>query len=115
MEALNGVRQNFVAHTLEKLNAPPPLINRFMARAGMAPATKTVVVDTAPAVARALGIRSDHFPLVAFGAALAADLGGFAVLLRELRALARDLTPRPAPRPPRVDAAPGPESPAAPA
>lgn len=109
MEALNGVRQNFVAHTLEKLNAPPPVISRFVARAGMAPATKTVVVDTSPAVVRALGLRSDHFPLVAFCSAIAADLGGFAVLLRELRQLARELAPRPAPTPPRVDGAPVPE------
>lgn len=105
MEALNGVRQNFVAHTLEKLNAPAPILSRFVARAGMAPATKTVVVDTSPAVARALGIRSDHFPVVAFGAAIAADLGGFAVLLRELRQLARELAPAPT----RVDGAPAPE------
>lgn len=103
VNACDGLRQNFVATAVEKLGAPSPTVSRFAARAGMQPATKTVLVDTSPAVAQALGLRSDYFPIGAFCAALTADLAGFGVLLKEIRALRRDLEPRPAPVAPRSD------------
>lgn len=111
--ACDGLRQNFVATVVEKLRATPPTVNRFASRAGMQPATKTVLVDTSPAVAKALGLRSDYFPIGAFCAALTADCVGFGVLLKEIRALKRELEPRPAPVAPRAESAvPAPGGPA---
>jgi hypothetical protein len=104
VDAQSNLRQAWVSASLERLGAPPEICGRFAARAGTAPAVREVLVSTSPAVAEALGLSSRYVPIGAFIAALAADLAGFGVLIREIRGLARELA-KTAPKAPTAQTA----------
>lgn len=94
--AVDSIRQSLVGSAVEKLGADTATVNKFAARAAMQPPVKTVLVETSPDMLASLGIGGQYVPVVAFCSALAADLGGFALLLAELKRLKSELTPPPA-------------------
>lgn len=89
--ALDGIRRGLVSQSMARLGADPATVEKFAARAGVQPAAKAVMVETSPAVASSLGVNANNVPVAAFLSALAADLGGFALLIAEVRKLGDEL------------------------